>query len=73
MSHHQINHYHRHRSHLSSPPPPLSTPFNTNTKKIDVDMGANFSYLAQRGLSWGFGMCEKLHLALAFLIEVMTD
>ena len=32
-----------------------------------------YSYLAQRGMAWGFGMAERLDLALAFLIEGRKD
>jgi len=43
--------------------------FSCVSCQVDVDMHSHFSYMAQRGIAWGFGMAEKLDLALAFLIE----
>jgi hypothetical protein len=36
---------------------------------VDIDIGAHFSYLAQKGMAWGLSMCERLHCSLGFVIE----
>jgi hypothetical protein len=38
-----------------------------------VDIGAHFSYVAQKGMAWGFGMCERLHCSLGFVIEGQVE
>lgn len=40
--------------------------------EMDVNMSAHFSFLAQRAMTWGIARCEKLDLAIGFVLEVKS-
>jgi hypothetical protein len=41
-----------------------------NYLELDIDVAANFSFLAQKGIVWGLGISDKLDSSLGFVIEV---